>query len=61
VATDQADLQDTYVGVLIADEVHGDVKALVDKEGAILIGVIAGAVFGLVSVLGNLLFKRKQS
>jgi hypothetical protein len=49
----RAELQDTTVGLLLAREVHGDVRVLLDQKGALLAGLAAGLVLGLVHLLSG--------
>jgi hypothetical protein len=46
-------------GVLLAREVHGDVETTLDSEGALRVGLAAGAVLGMFLLVGKLLVRRK--
>jgi hypothetical protein len=49
----RAELQDTTVGLLLAREVHGNVRVLLDHQGAVIAGLAAGLVLGLVRLLSG--------
>ncbi len=49
----RAELQDTTVGLLLAREVRGDVRVLLDQKGALLAGLAAGLVLGLLRLLSG--------
>jgi hypothetical protein len=48
---EEAELQDTFVGLLAAKEVRGDTRILFDLRAAVVFGVVAGVVAGLRSLL----------
>ncbi len=59
IATDiQADTIQT--GILFSREVHGNVTTTLDGRTALMVGVVGGAVAGLILLAGKLLFGRKN-
>ena len=53
-AGDEVQAANVNAFVLYAGNADGEVKALLDVRGAALIGVVAGVVFFLLSLLGRL-------
>jgi len=51
VFADVAELDDTFVGFLAANEVGGDATILIDVKAAVVLGVVVGLVAGLVKAL----------
>jgi hypothetical protein len=49
-----------HTGILISREVHGNVNATLDGRTALMAGLVAGAVTGLIVLAGRLLFRRNQ-
>lgn len=49
--TQHAEVTDTTVFLLAANEVSGEAHVLVDLRAAVVMGVISGAIFGLVTWL----------
>lgn len=47
-------------GILLGRNVHGPVETLLDTRGALLAGISAGVVTGLVLLVGKLLFRRRK-
>jgi hypothetical protein len=53
VSADQAQLQDATVGLLLARQVQGDVRVLLDRKAVAIFGLAAGLVLGLVHLLSG--------
>ena len=53
VSAGEAKLQDTMVGVLLAREVHGDVRVLLDRKSVAVFGLAAGLILGLLHLLSG--------
>ena len=45
----RVEMQSGFVGVLFAREFHGNVRTLFDQRGAVIFGVAAGIVMGLIA------------
>jgi hypothetical protein len=56
---DTALLDQSRATILLAREVHGDVETVLDARGAAVAGIVAGAVAGLVLLLGSRLLRRR--
>jgi len=47
-------------GILLSREVHGNVTTTLDGQTALMVGMVGGAVAGLILLTGKLLFGRKN-
>ena len=51
IAAQRADLKNTFVGILLARQVNGDVRVLLDRKAAAIFGLSAGLIIGLLGLL----------
>lgn len=56
----QAHLEDSPAVILLAREVHGPVETVLDTQGAMLAGLVAGIAVGMVLFAGNLITRRRS-
>ena len=47
-------------GILLSREVHGNVNTTLDGQTALMVGLVGGAVAGLILLTGKMLFGRKN-
>jgi len=60
VAGTQISAENIRTGILISQEVNGNVTTMVDGRTVLLAGLAGGAVAGLILLVGKLLFGRKK-
>ena len=53
VSAGKAQLQNARVGLLLAREVHGDVRVLLDRQSVAIWGLAAGLLLGLIHLLSG--------
>lgn len=60
VVSQEIHVDNVRTGILISREVHGNVTTTLDSRTALLFGLAAGAVSGLIMLTGRLLFGPKK-
>jgi len=59
VAGREVHVADARTGILLAQNVSGNVITVLDARGALLVGLVSGLFAGLMLMLGRMLFGRK--
>jgi len=52
-------VSESRTGILIARNLSGNVTAMLDTRGALIVGLVSGLFAGLMLMLGRVLFGRK--
>ena len=59
VAGREVHVEESRTGILLAQNVSGNVTTLLDTRGALIVGLVSGLFAGLMLMLGRVLFGRK--